>query len=188
MKSLSAWSVDREDAARIGRLEEFEREEAAVEFDAALGDISTILMETISLYALADMQRRQKEMLQQWVTRQGDLVQSSISEQSSRLKESLVSAMANAVEPLLRDVIEKKAIDDFCDALEKAAAKTADDNAVVTVPQRLHTALLEEMTKRGLQVRVQSAESEEISVECGHTHIETKILTVVEELNGVLLQ
>jgi len=186
MKSLSAWSVDRDDAVRTEQLQATERAEVELEFASSLGDISEVLVGTLSFYAIAELQRWQQENLKQWIKHQGDLVQTSISEQTSKLRENLVNAMAGAVEPLLKEVIEKKAVDDFCDALEKTASRSIGENSIISVPERLHAGLLAEMVKRGMQVQVEVSGTEEISIDCGDTHIETRIGTVVEELSGVL--
>jgi hypothetical protein len=186
MKSLSAWSADREDAAKLHKSTSEEQHDAAVELEAEIGAISDTLMKTLTLYELAALQKLQRAALRQWVQRQGELVETSITEQTSRLRANLVNAVANAVEPLLKEVIEKKAIDDFCDAMEKAASRSVFENSVISVPARLHAALQEEMQKRGLKIEAKESGDEEISVASGDTHIETKIVSVVEELSGVL--
>lgn len=188
MKSLSAWSVDRDDAARLRKLASVERLEASGEIEAELGCISEMLMGTLTLYELAALQKLQRTSLQQWVKRQGDLVQSSISDQTARLSSNLLDALAGAVEPLLTEVIERKAIDDFCGILEKAASRSLLENSCISVPARLHTALQNEMLRRGLNLEAKESGDNEISVAFGDTHIETKIGSVVEELNGVLQQ
>ncbi|MBL8791153.1 MAG: hypothetical protein JNM45_11680 [Rhizobiales bacterium] len=188
MKSWSAWSVDREDAARLQKSNSVEQLDAAGEFEAEIGAISDTLMKTLTLYELAALQKLQRATLRQWVKRQGELVETSISEQAARLRSNLVNAVAGAVEPLLKEVIEKKAIDDFCDVMEKAASRSIFENSIISVPARLHAALQEELQKRGLKLEAKESGEEEISVAMGDTHIETRIGSVVEELNGVLQQ
>ncbi|MFT3672954.1 hypothetical protein [Aestuariivirga sp.] len=188
MKSWSAWSVDREDAAKLQQSTSVEQQDAAQEIEAEIGAISDTLMKTLTLYELAALQKLQRATLRQWVKRQGELVETSISEQTDRMRSNLVNAVAGAVEPLLKDVIEKKAIDDFCDVMERAATRSVFENSIISVPARLHAALQEELLKRGLKLEAKESAEEEISVASGDTHIETKIGSVVEELNGVLQQ
>lgn len=188
MKSLSAWSVDRDDAAKFQKQASVEQRQAGEEFAGLAGQLCDSLMKTLTLYELADLQKRQQDSLRSWIRHQGELVQNSISEQAERLRSHLVTAVAGAVEPLLKDVIEKKAIDDFCSVLEKTASRSLLEHSAISVPARLHAALLEELAKRGLKIHAEISGESEISVESGDTRIETKITSVIEELNGVLQQ
>ena len=110
MKSWSAWSVDREDAAKLQQSTSVEQQDAAQEIEAEIGAISDTLMKTLTLYELAALQKLQRATLRQWVKRQGELVETSISQQTDRMRANLVNAVAGAVEPLLKEVIEKNKI------------------------------------------------------------------------------
>lgn len=188
MKSLSAWSVDREDAQKQQISASLERDAALERFSGEIADMSDVLIKTLSLYEVAESQRRQHESIKRWLSQQGDMVRTSIESQTRKLKSSLVSALTSAVGPLLKDVIEKRAVDDFCGVLEMAAGKSLFENSVVSVPPRLHDALVEELQKRGLKVRVEPVDGQEIAIEANDTRVESRIASAVDELNGVLEQ
>lgn len=188
MKSLSAWFVDREKAETRIEVSASEKSLLHEQISADLNLLADMLLKSLAIYEVMAAQERQNEALKNWVRAQGGLLKSSIDQQAEKLKSGLVSAVSGAIGPLLKNVVEKKAVDDFCHVLEQVTGKFVLENATITVPEKLHDVLLRVMQEKGLQVKVVPSNCDEISLVSGDTRLETQIGAFSDELNGVLKQ
>jgi hypothetical protein len=186
MRSLAAWSINRRQHARQDEPAEFHSSEDATWIKEELLVIGDTLLDTLMLYGSVRMRGFQKQAYRQWVVEQGDLVSATISDQTEKIRSSLVRSLSDAVRPLLTDVIDKKAVSDFCGVMETVALRSTLDSAVITVPQRLHGLMLEELRRRGLQLHVESGDVGEIAFDSKETSLRSKIGDTVEELDGIL--
>jgi hypothetical protein len=186
MRSLAAWSICKEEIHQRQELMNHSQEQERQNIQDELLAINEKLLDTIMLYGSARVHHQQKKVLNDWISEQGDIIRFTIDEQTEKIRSSLTRSLADAVGPLLKDVIEKQAVVDFCSMIEKVAFRSISESSVINVPMGLHEAMLAEIQRRGLKVQMDAAEGQEITFESGETSFQTTIGDAVVELEGIL--
>jgi hypothetical protein len=186
MRSLAAWSNERVESLQQEELDDQSRVLEQQQIQEELLAINEQLLATMMLYGSIRAQDNQKKVLSDWISEQGSFIRTTIEEQTENVRSNLMRSLTNAVAPLLQDVIQKKAISDFCNVLEKVALRATLESSAIKIPTGLNDAVLDELRRRGLTVQMDVVEGGELSFDSGETSFKTTMGDAALELEGIL--
>jgi carbamoylphosphate synthase small subunit len=186
MRSLAAWTSERAELRQQQETKNLLQEHDLQQAHDELLAINEKLLDTLILYGSVRAQGNQKKVLSNWISEQGTFLRNTIEEQTEKVRSNLMRSLTDAVAPLLQEVIQKKAVTDFCNLLEKVALRSTLESSVIKVPTGLNDAMLSEIQRRGLTVQLETVEGREITYDSGETSFQTIMSDAVEELEGIL--
>jgi hypothetical protein len=185
MKSFVAWSHDRSDKKRDDGAKSAPEPHEFITVELELHALREELLATLMLYEVARSHENQKVSVRRWMIDQSIIVQSALDEKIESIRTGLVRALSDATLPLLNEVVEKKAVEDFCAVIERVAAKKTTEGPIVKVPSRLHDTMKSELQRRGILVATEVFDEREILFEQGDTCVQSQIGASVDELHRI---
>jgi hypothetical protein len=187
MKLLSKWSAERGETRRTpAGMKLNSAQQREFEISESIAKLIEGLFEALLAGQALQAKRDQGIALGSWIRDQAGSVKTAIDSKVKEMRAHLIVTVTGAVRPLMADVIEQKAIAEFCGLLEKSLARSLSADAVIEVPEPLHGAFIDEMKRHGLDCQVRTTAGTEVVLQLADTRVETRMELAKSNLQEAL--
>jgi hypothetical protein len=140
--------------------------------------------------AIAELQQKHDAELEaqkeQFEGGMADYLAKALPELSDRITSELVDAAARLMLPLIKEQVDRKAVDDLAEQLKPVLAKEILEQIRVSGPEHLCALLQEKLEEGGSTIEFSHSEGPDLRVEIGDTLLVTRLSVFAADLEKVL--
>jgi hypothetical protein len=131
---------------------------------------------------------RAKTVAQMFGERQKEFYDARLMRELKMIEDTLTSAVARIISPMVEQEIIRKGITDFCNLLGNHVRKQESSETNISVPQKLYAELQARLSEQGLKANLSKHDSKEITARIGAMEFETEFGSWIEGLRKASAQ